>query len=236
MIPSPKTRGFTLIELLVVIAIIAILAAILFPVFARARENARKATCQSDLKQLGLGMVMYCQDYDETFPLLNSVPPNDLSAPSTAFNWQSGYGQWQDWATRIQPYVKNTGVYRCPSNQVVDCGINYGVPTNAYDSTGAVVTFFGQPPTPPIAQAKLAKPSETMMITEKGGGGGPKYVLSGQYYVCAAPHMDGGNVAFFDGHVKWLKFNTNPLPAPWPAPAAGYSALHPPVETFQGVW
>src|SRR5215210_107980 len=88
-------RGFTLIELLVVIAIIAILAAILFPVFARARENARRASCQSNLKQLSLGMIQYVQDYDERLVYTT-------------------YGE-ASWRIRIFPYVKSSQVYFCPS-------------------------------------------------------------------------------------------------------------------------
>jgi len=94
-------RGFTLIELLVVIAIIAILAAILFPVFARAREKARQASCQSNLKQLALGVLMYVQDYDETLPLWNrfaNANQMPLAPPAAIF-----------------PYVKNTQLYECPS-------------------------------------------------------------------------------------------------------------------------
>jgi prepilin-type N-terminal cleavage/methylation domain-containing protein/prepilin-type processing-associated H-X9-DG protein len=93
--------GFTLIELLVVIAIIAILAAILFPVFSRARENARRASCQSNMKQLGLGFMQYTQDYDERLPLGN-FPPNVYT----------GIG----WASNIMPYVKSSQVFRCPSD------------------------------------------------------------------------------------------------------------------------
>ncbi|BCM89269.1 hypothetical protein IAD21_01114 [Abditibacteriota bacterium] len=93
-------RGFTLIELLVVIAIIAILAAILFPVFARARENARKSSCQSNLKQIGLGVMQYTQDYDEKLPArVYFTLPNQNS-----------------WRTVIQPYVKSTQLFACPSN------------------------------------------------------------------------------------------------------------------------
>jgi len=94
--------GFTLIELLVVIAIIAILAAILFPVFARARENARRASCQSNLKQIGLGVLMYAQDYDEKYPF------SDWWAPATP--------KPQGWANRVQPYLKSIGVFGCPSD------------------------------------------------------------------------------------------------------------------------
>jgi len=94
--------AFTLIELLVVIAIIAILAAILFPVFARARENARKTSCLSNLKQLGLGFAQYTQDYDEKFS--KSQYNND--SYSTVFTW----------ASCIYPYVKSGQIFQCPSN------------------------------------------------------------------------------------------------------------------------
>jgi len=95
--------GFTLIELLVVIAIIAILAAILFPVFARARENARRASCQSNLKQMGLGIMQYAQDYDERYP---------------AADWWNieNKTKYDGWINRIDPYVKSIQVYACPSD------------------------------------------------------------------------------------------------------------------------
>ncbi|MBM3498472.1 MAG: DUF1559 domain-containing protein [Armatimonadetes bacterium] len=91
-----RSQGFTLIELLVVIAIIAILAAILFPVFARAREKARQTSCLSNVKQLGLGVMMYCQDYDETYP--GYYPPWPATVPSP---------QGCSWWEGIYPYVKN---------------------------------------------------------------------------------------------------------------------------------
>jgi prepilin-type N-terminal cleavage/methylation domain-containing protein/prepilin-type processing-associated H-X9-DG protein len=92
-------KGFTLIELLVVIAIIALLAAILFPVFARARENARRSTCQSNLKQIALGVAQYTQDYDETFPQAYTAITGTPSILAT-----------------LQPYVKSTQIFSCPSD------------------------------------------------------------------------------------------------------------------------
>ena len=98
---TPKrVSAFTLIELLVVIAIIAILAAILFPVFARARENARRSSCQSNLKQIGLGIIQYAQDYDET------MPRDKITVNGTNYAWSLG----------VFPYIKSTQVFACPSN------------------------------------------------------------------------------------------------------------------------
>ncbi len=113
--------AFTLIELLVVIAIIAILAAILFPVFAQAREQARGTSCLSNSKQVGLGLMMYTQDYDETYPMLESVSP--FAADTT-------------WPQMIQPYVKNWNLFKCPS----DGGAN----DNQYKSN---CWFCSSPPT-----------------------------------------------------------------------------------------
>lgn len=122
---SQVRRGFTLIELLVVIAIIALLAAILFPVFARARENARRASCQSNMKQMGLAFLQYTQDFDEKFP---------------CGSWSSfGAGAGQGWGSQVFPYVKSTQVYKCPSDSsipyssvadwyVVSYGYNSSIP------------------------------------------------------------------------------------------------------------
>ena len=98
-------RGFTLIELLVVIAIIAILAAILFPVFAKAREKARQSSCLSNVKQIGLGIMQYAQDWDEMLPgyTMGGVPYYDA----------------------ISPYIKNSQILRCPSNRTLDCAYGY---------------------------------------------------------------------------------------------------------------
>src|SRR5205823_175043 len=125
--------AFTLIELLVVIAIIAILAAILFPVFAQARESARTTSCLSNTKQLGLGILQYIQDYDEKFPLwiycdsVGGANPSPNSGPGTV---DTPWGPWKNnhigWDKTVQPYVKNVQVFKCPSN---DVGVDATNPT-----------------------------------------------------------------------------------------------------------
>jgi prepilin-type N-terminal cleavage/methylation domain-containing protein len=108
-----RIDGFTLIELLIVIAIIAILAAILFPVFARAREAARKSSCISNLKQIGTGLMMYVQDYDEIYPVINQEADN---IPGEQPHVHGGLKDTYPFlADVIQPYVKNEGVFRCPT-------------------------------------------------------------------------------------------------------------------------
>src|SRR5438045_3135 len=105
---AKRQEGFTLIELLVVIAIIAILAAILFPVFAQARESARMSTCLSNFKQIGTGVMMYVQDWDDTYPnnRLHTFPGG-----------AEGVSKLVTWKTATHPYVKNLSVYKCPSNK-----------------------------------------------------------------------------------------------------------------------
>ncbi|MDR3709694.1 MAG: DUF1559 domain-containing protein [Capsulimonadaceae bacterium] len=137
-----KHKGFTLIELLVVIAIIAILAAILFPVFATAREKARQTSCLSNLKQIGLGYTQYEQDYDET------VPCGD-----------NGYGFGMGWAGMIYPYVKSAQVFLCPDDQGPGDVISYAANANMVGYTPAI--------TPTPAQVSmLAGPASTVLLFE----------------------------------------------------------------------
>jgi prepilin-type N-terminal cleavage/methylation domain-containing protein len=134
--PRRKATGFTLIELLVVIAIIAILAAILFPVFAQAREKARQTSCLSNQKQLGTAIVMYVQDYDETFPLAFGAVNGAwqwYQLQCVPYNWKSGLTQAQYdayncfWANSTYPYTKNYQVLSCPSAiQVINGTVTAG--------------------------------------------------------------------------------------------------------------
>jgi prepilin-type N-terminal cleavage/methylation domain-containing protein/prepilin-type processing-associated H-X9-DG protein len=201
-------KGFTLIELLVVIAIIAILAAILFPVFARARENARKSTCQSNLKQIGMGILMYGQDYDEM------GPPNH--APYTIV--VNGATRWAEWWYLVNPYTKNFGVFTCPSSAV-----NFWVQDPAggpnirmtYGKRGCSDDVFSGEGSSSLWNGLLTQiqePAQTIAVGEWGYGNGhrlcPHYHAGRTYVGYPNPniHMEGGNYAFWDGHVKWMKY------------------------------
>jgi prepilin-type N-terminal cleavage/methylation domain-containing protein/prepilin-type processing-associated H-X9-DG protein len=196
---TPRTlTAFTLIELLVVIAIIAILAAILFPVFGRARENARRSSCQSNLKQIGLGILQYTQDYDEFFPLTGTANLN-LSAFSS-----------------IQPYVKSVQLLQCPSETTAP---NSDATTNGYTDY-----FFNRElgvTTSPTNQAKLVNATLTIMAGDSESGsagnraGGCAVSKSTLTTGCTAAglaqmpaygrHLEGATLLFTDGHVKWRK-------------------------------
>jgi prepilin-type N-terminal cleavage/methylation domain-containing protein len=144
-------RGFTLIELLVVIAIIAILAAILFPVFAKAREKARQASCESNQKQIGLAFIQYVQDYDEKLPCGNDI---------------NGSG----WASQINQYVKSTGLYRCPDDGTQP--VIYNTTTNAQDypiSYAMNSDLTGRGIAAGVATASFVSPASTVLLFEVTG-------------------------------------------------------------------
>jgi len=153
-----RPNGFTLIELLVVIAIIAILAAILFPVFAKAREKARAISCVSNLKQLGLGFTQYTQDNDENFPV--GVIPQGLG---------------QGWAGTIYPYVKSTGVYRCPDDDASQHtnGSVVSYPVSYSANLNFLRTDYSGPDASGQAISALHSPAKTVMLSEVKGIFGP---------------------------------------------------------------
>jgi len=206
-------RGFTLIELLVVIAIIAILAAILFPVFARAREKARQASCQSNEKQLALSMIMYIQDYDELLPWCCQYRGGRTPDPNNNINpaWRpySNTVTALSYNGLIDPYVKNRQIYECPSSRR---SVNsYAVPRMLMESNNGCD---GRP------QAVLMFPAEKAMMSESTGPRGicgPNrntatcqnrfgWGRNTQADIDAwAIHNGGVNVAYCDGHVKFAK-------------------------------
>lgn len=116
-----RRHGFTLIELLVVIAIIAILAAILFPVFAKAREQARKTACLSNMKQIGLALYMYAEDYDEVLPERYGCSYPEATCVGD-YEFSNGIGYARTWKSMLMPYIKSRDVFKCPSNDAAQHG------------------------------------------------------------------------------------------------------------------
>jgi prepilin-type N-terminal cleavage/methylation domain-containing protein/prepilin-type processing-associated H-X9-DG protein len=170
-IASQRPRAFTLIELLVVIAIIAILAAILFPVFAQAREKARQSACLSNCNQIGKGLMMYAQDYDERLPKAWYGPPG--SATNQPYG-TPGHHKWMD---ALYPYVKNQGVFTCPSDSRGNPYLYLGGPNPGsvnggrnYGSYGMNAAYWGanDPYTPPQASslAAIAVPADTVWAAD----------------------------------------------------------------------
>lgn len=184
-------RGFTLIELLVVIAIIAILAAILFPVFARAREKARQASCASNEKQIALALLMYSQDYDEI------MFTDGLWLPGGGMVLNTGRLPYWD---ILQPYTKNQQIFRCPSFR--------GPFTAFLDPNGAVwdcgYCWSEELMTNGIALAEVQYPSERVAFTD-GTSDLNAFTWALWPGRVDARHNSGMNCAFLDGHVKWLK-------------------------------
>lgn len=188
-----KRRGFTLIELLVVIAIIAILAAILFPVFAKAREKARQSSCLSNIKQLGLGILQYAQDYDERFPMAVAGGP---TPPIYLF------------PELIDPYLKNTQIWQCPSKKdslnisaLGKSNVGYSVDLGTAMPSGSN-RLFGAPAlgTYSCSLGSVDQPSQTAMICDVVGSVSAAFVIS----IAEDPrHNEGCNYGYVDGHTKW---------------------------------
>jgi len=179
---QPQFQAFTLIELLVVVAIIALLAAILFPVFNQAREDGRRASCQSNLRQLGLGFIQYTQDYDEYWPV-------GVGAAAG-----SAYGT--GWAGPIYTYVKNQQVYTCPSDPAAPggywAGVYPGTSELSYVYNENFSTWAGNSAISPIMNAQLGGSSLTVVLSEGSYTGSttgstlgfyPSNFMSGQYQI-----------------------------------------------------
>jgi len=223
-------KGFTLIELLVVVSIIAILAAILFPVFSRARENARRSACLSNMKQLGLAFLQYTQDFDEQLPINGSTT--------------SGGPGTRSWDVCIAPYSgQRVGgaspmIFRCPSDTSSETRRSYAIPWWGMYAPGDTATFvfgtFGTAQFVGVKQADIPHPSATIMLVEFPSSSpsvtsstDPLYVNNsfGNYsnsYVTGPGgsgadntqdqsrpgkqlHFNGWNYLFSDGHVKWMQ-------------------------------
>jgi prepilin-type N-terminal cleavage/methylation domain-containing protein len=222
-----KRKGFTLIELLVVIAIIAILAAILFPVFAQARAKARQATCLSNIKQIGLAAMMYLQDYDETFP----------GGPGVAELWYPGpLGSWTNLPTitlgqkavtnvagRLVPYIKSADLFKDLDNPT---GMDKGATPGRWDVNFSRLSYhwnqgvsqgWSQPTYPaaplnnpgvPLSLASIRKPAELQLV-------GDNWTTN---HTSGKQGEARWNICFADGHVKFTKYVDAGVPAnqrPW---------------------
>lgn len=197
-------KGFTLIELLVVIAIIAILAAILFPVFARAREKARQTTCLSNVKETMLAALMYAQDYDE---VLNRIANSGMTG-YTLPNGSTYTGAYMLWHTMLYPYTKNYQIWTCPSTSTVYAGNytgggDYGINTLAAGR----------------AMADFVNVAETMFFADSMAPGTDAYNIDGDDadalplgdgHEIPARHNEGANCGFVDGHGKWMSQSSIP--------------------------
>lgn len=222
-------KGFTMVELLVVVAVIVVLAALLFPVFGRARENARRTNCMSNLKQISLGFIQYSQDYDERLPL--------TSYGATNISWTIG----------AAPYLTSTQIFRCANDSNAVWQTPAAPPANNYYTTSYLMNAWMAGTNVFTHLASVQSPSCVVLLSESNGvardhfhpfyWGNSSTAEQVNAFMNSATwddskketkefpltrHLDGFNMAFCDGHVKWMKWSSA-----WP-PKSG--------EALQGIF
>ncbi len=206
-----RTRGFTLIELLVVIAIIAILAAILFPVFAKAREKARQTSCLSNMRQLGTGLLSYVQDYDGRYPDSRVMPTYAGQPAGYLGGWhitEYGIRKWYDgnqtqlwgWPMVVSPYVKNAQIFNCPSDSEAERWLPWNMRGSYYwrHALDAYCVSVGSS----VKESIVQRPAQIAALVEEAWhwGGQSPYCFNGS----DTEATKQVNASFMDGHAKVL--------------------------------
>jgi len=214
-----QNKAFTLIELLVVIAIISILAAILFPVFARARENARRSSCLSNLKQIGLGIMQYKQDYDEKYPAQTNSGAGGVTNFMTKSVVENPSSPKTNVFYSVDPYIKSWQIFVCPSASPDTGAIAPNPPSaTSYFINAVIFRPLG------LSMAAISQPASRIMFqeynhvrnvsyqrpraTDSAGTTFDAWIITSASGTYSDIHFGGGNLLYADGHAKWKKQNS----------------------------